>query len=261
MKNILSKLSVIILLFTGLASPSDLSKTDTESVDSNKLLFARYHGDWRSRLLINNLMSSPIKSSDKEPRLAEFKSLTQKLRKSGVVTAKADPVDLETAQPSHFFLSSRDHRVILKLENVEPVEPANSLPACRKPSSPMPISRSRASSLSIITDVDTELASLTNASELSQDGRLITTPDSRTPLIAHKPKTFFDLVTAANPNEDAIKAQLKNPRNSNVLLRGFHVVFARGNISPALFSLMNKRRRSIESIESIESLNLNDEKL
>lgn len=259
MKNILSKLSVIILLFTGLASPSDLSKTDTESVDSNKLLFARYHGDWRSRLLINNLMSSPIKSSDKEPRLAEFKSLTQKLRKSGVVTAKADPVDLETAQPSHFFLSSRDHRVILKLENVEPVEPANSLPACRKPSSPMPISRSRASSLSI-TDVDTELASLTNASELSQDGRLITTPDSRTPLIAHKPITFFDLVTAPSPNEEAIKAQLQNPKNTQVLLKRFHVVFARGNISPALFSIMNERRRSIESFESIESLNLNDGK-
>jgi hypothetical protein len=256
MKNILSTASIIILLFTGVSFTADFGKAKTEPVDPNMILYARYNCDWRSRLLINNLMSSPLRSNDKELRLAEFKSLTQKRSKSGVVTAKVDHVDLETAQPSHFFLSSRDHRVILKLENVEP---ANSLFACRNSASPIPISRSRARSLTINTEVDSELASLTNASEIFQDGRLITTPDNRTPLIAHQPKTFFDLVTAPNPNEDEIKAQLENPKNSQVLLRGFHIFFARGNISPALFSLMNERRRSIESFESIESLNLNDE--
>jgi hypothetical protein len=248
MKNLLS-LSIFISLFTGISFTADFDKAVTESVDPKILLTARYSGDWRRRPLIKNLMRAPI--IDKEQRLATFKLLTQKVSKPKDALVKSEKVDVEMPNPPHFFLSSRDHRFVFKVENVESVQPDNICLACCKPASPVPI-RSRARSLSI-NKVDPELASFTTASgsELSQEGRLITSPEYiRTPLIGHQPKTLFDLVAEPSPNEDAIKAQLQNKQSSKVLRHGFlHIVFARGNISPALFSLMNERRNSLESLD------------
>ena len=214
MKNLLS-LSTIILLFTGISFTADFDKAVTESVDPNILLTARYSGDWRRRPLIKNLMRAPV--IDKEQRLATFKLLTQKVSKATSDTMKANKVDVQMPDPIHFFLSSRDHRFWFTVANVKPVQSENTCLACCKPASPVPI-RSRARSLSI-NKVDPELASFTTASgsELSQEGRLITSPDIRTPLIGHQPKTLFDLVAEPSPNEDAIKAQLKNKQSSKVL--------------------------------------------
>jgi hypothetical protein len=254
MEKLLSLLT-LILLFTGISFPADFGKENTESDQPAKIIISGYKGDWRRRPLITSLMRAKIpkiKSNEyKEQRLATFKSLTQKVSEPKFFI-QAEKLDVQMPNPTHFFLGSRDHRFGLKLENIELVQPDNICLACPKPASPKPILRSRARSLSLNTDVDSELVSLTNGEglEICQEGRLITTPDNRTPLIGRQPKTLYDLVTAANPDEDAIKAQLQKPQSSKVLQNGFlHFVFARGNISPGLFSLMNERRNSIESLD------------
>jgi hypothetical protein len=253
MKNLLT-LSTLILLFTGISFTADFGKENTESDQPDKIITSGYNGDWRRRPLITSLMREPVPKINtkdyKEQRLATFKSLTQKVSMLKGTFIQAEKVDVQMSNLT--FLSSRDHRLWSTVENIKPVQPDNICLACPKPASPKPILRSRAPSLSINTEVDPELDSLTNVEgpEICQEGRLITTPDNRTPLIGHQPKTLYDLVTAPHPDEEAIKAQLQKPQSSEVLKNGFlYIVFARGNISPGLFSLMNERRNSIESLD------------
>jgi hypothetical protein len=256
MKNLLT-LSTLILLFTGISFTADFGKENTESDQPDKIITSGYNGDWRRRPLITSLMREPVPKINtkdyKEQRLATFKSFTQRVSKPKGTFIQSEKLDVQMPNPKHFFLSSRDHKFVFKLEKVESVQPDNICLACPKPASPMPILRSRACSLSINTEVvDSELVLLTTVEglEICQEGCLITTPDNRTPLIGHQPKTLYDLVTAPHPDEDAIKAQLQKPQSSKVLKNGFlHFVFARGNISPGLFSLMNEHRNSIESLD------------